>query len=77
MVGIGYGAWYWLLKRYAVNQVMPFMLLMPVFGVASGIAFLDEPMTLSLVAGAALTILGIGIIIIRRPKLVAPEAERV
>jgi O-acetylserine/cysteine efflux transporter len=53
------------------------MLLMPVFGVASGIAFLDEPMTLSLVAGAALTILGVGIIIIRRPKLVAPEAERV
>ena len=32
VVGIGYGAWYWLLKRYAVNQVMPFMLLMPAFG---------------------------------------------
>ena len=77
MVGIGYGAWYWLLKRYAVNQVMPFMLLMPVFGVASGAAFLDEPVTLVLVAGAALTILGIGIILVRRPKLVAPEAERV
>ena len=77
VVGIGYGAWYWLLKRYAVNQVMPYMLLMPVFGVASGVAFLDEPVTLTLVAGAALTILGIGIIIIRRPKLVAPEAERV
>lgn len=77
VVGIGYGAWYWLLKRYAVNQVMPFMLLMPVFGVASGVAFLDKPVTLAPVGGAALTILGVGIIIIRRPKLVAPEAERV
>jgi O-acetylserine/cysteine efflux transporter len=77
VVGIGYGGWYWLLKRYAVNQVMPFMLLMPVFGVASGVAFLDEPVTLALVGGAALTILGVGIIILRRPKLVAPEAERV
>ncbi len=77
VVGIGYGAWYWLLKRYAVNQVMPFMLLMPVFGVASGVAFLDEPLTIALVGGAALTILGVGIIIVRRPKLVAPEAERV
>ncbi len=43
----------------------------------SGVAFLDQPVTLALVAGAALTILGIGIIIVRRPKLVAPEAERV
>ncbi|MEN8259960.1 MAG: hypothetical protein ABFS02_05130 [Pseudomonadota bacterium] len=47
------------------------------FGVASGVAFLDEPVTLALVAGAALTIFGVGIIIVRRPKLVAPEAERV
>ncbi len=77
VVGIGYGAWYWLLKRYAVNQVMPFMLLMPVFGVTSGVAYLDEPVTLALIAGAALTIFGVGIIIVRRPKLVAPEAERV
>ncbi len=53
------------------------MLLMPVFGVVSGVAILDEPVTVALVAGAALTILGVGIIIIRRPKLVAPEAERV
>jgi O-acetylserine/cysteine efflux transporter len=77
VVGIGYGAWYWLLKRYAVNQVIPFMLLMPIFGVSSGVAFLGEPVTLALVGGAVLTILGVGIIMVRRPKLVAPEAERV
>jgi O-acetylserine/cysteine efflux transporter len=50
---------------------------MPVFGVTSGVAFLDEPVTLALIAGATLTIIGVGIIIVRRPKLMAPEAERV
>lgn len=77
VVVFGYGCWYWLLKRYAVNQVMPLMLLVPIFGVISGIVFLDEPLTLALVAGGALTVLGVGIIILRRPRLVAPEAERV
>ena len=76
VVGIGYGSWYWLLKRYAINQVMPFMLLVPLFGVASGIVFLGEPVTLALVGGAAITILGVGIIILRRPKPMAPKAGR-
>ncbi len=77
VVGIAYVAWYWLLNRYAVNQVMPFMLLVPVFGVLSGVIFLGEPLTLALVGGGLLTVLGVGIIMLRRPKLVAPEAERV
>ncbi len=77
VVGIAYGAWYWLLNRYAVNQVMPFILLVPIFGVLSGVLLLDEPFTLALATGGLLTVLGVGIIIVRRPKLVAPEAERV
>ncbi len=77
VVGIGYGTWYWLLKRYAVNQVMPCILLVPVFGVTSGVLFLDEALTLALIGGGGLTVLGVAIIILRRPKLVAPEAERV
>lgn len=77
VVVIGYGIWYWLLHRYRVNQVMPFMLLMPVFGVLSGVLFLDESLTLAFLAGGILTVLGVGIITLRRPKLVAPETERV
>jgi O-acetylserine/cysteine efflux transporter len=53
---------------------MPFMLLVPLFGVASGIVFLGEPVTLALVGGAAITILGVGIIVLRRPKPMAPKA---
>ena len=77
VVGIAYVAWYWLLNRYEVNQVMPFLLLIPVFGVLSGVVFLGEPLTLALVGGGLLTVLGVGVITLRRPKLVAPEAERV
>jgi O-acetylserine/cysteine efflux transporter len=75
--GLGYGAWYWMLGRYRVNQTMPFILLVPVFGVLSGILFLDETLTATLVTGGLLTVAGVGIIVLRRPKVAAPEVERV
>lgn len=73
----GYGTWFWLLRRYAVNQVMPFMLLVPGFGVLSGVLVLDEPLTPALIGGGLLTVLGVAIITLIRPKLVAPAADRV
>ena len=36
----GYGVWYSCMRRYRVNQVMPFTLLVPVFGVLSGVVLL-------------------------------------
>ena len=76
VVVIGYGCWYWLLKRYQMNQVMSATLLVPFFGVISGVVFLGENLTTSLIAGGIMTIAGVGIIILRRPKTTAPEAER-
>src|SRR5690606_15019516 len=43
-----YGVWYALLRRYQVNQTMPWTLLVPVFGVASSVLVLDEPFTWNL-----------------------------
>lgn len=77
VVVVGYGAWYWLLHRYDVNQAMPFTLLVPFIGVLSGVVFLGEALTTRLLVGGALTVLGVAIILIRRPKVAAPEAERV
>ncbi len=74
--GVGYGLWSWMIRNYQINQVMPFTLLVPVVGVASGVVFLGEALTLYLVFGALLTILGVGVIVLRRPKTAAPEAER-
>lgn len=76
VVAIGYCYWYWLMRRYQINQVMPATLLVPPFGVLAGVILLDESLTFSLVAGGLMTVAGVGIIILRRPKTTAPEAER-
>ncbi|WP_282606505.1 DMT family transporter [Pelagibius sp. Alg239-R121] len=76
VVVFGYGCWYWLLRRYSFNQAMPFTLLVPVVGVFSGVLFLDESLTLYLIAGGCLTVIGVAIIVLRRPKVAAPTAER-
>jgi O-acetylserine/cysteine efflux transporter len=76
VVVIGYGFWYWLMRRYQINQIMPATLLVPPFGVLSGVVFLGESLTLNLIAGGLMTVVGVAIIIIRRPKTTAPEAER-
>lgn len=74
---LGYGIWYWLLRQYDMNQTMPFTLLVPMIGVASGVVLLGEPFTWSLAAGGTLAVMGVAIILIRRPKTAAPEAERI
>jgi O-acetylserine/cysteine efflux transporter len=76
VVVIGYGCWYWLMRRYQMNQIMSATLLVPLFGVLSGVIFLGESLTVNLIAGGIMTIAGVGIIILRRPKITAPEAER-
>lgn len=76
VVVIGYGSWYWLMRRYQINQIMPATLLVPPIGVLSGVVFLGEDLTLNLIAGGLMTVVGVAIIIIRRPKTTAPEAER-
>jgi len=65
---IGYGIWYSLMRRYQVNQIMPFTLLVPVFGVFGGVWILGEQMTWQMVIGSILTMAGVAVIILRRPK---------
>ena len=76
VVVLGYGLWYWLLQRYDVNQAMPFTLLVPPFAVIAAIVFLDETLTLPMALGGGMTVLGVGIIVLRRPRTTAPETER-
>jgi len=72
---LAYGIWYFLVPRYDVNQTMPFTLLVPLFGVASGVLLLGEPLTLHMIIGGGATILGVAVIIVRRPRTIAPEAR--
>jgi len=71
----GYGVWYSCMRRYSVNQVMPFTLLVPLFGVLSGVVFFDDKLTWPMVVGGVGTILGVAIIIIRRPRVLAPSTK--
>ncbi len=66
---VAYGIWYWLLSRFPVTQVTPFNLLVPVFGLSIAQMFYAEPMTARFIGGTVLTLIGVGIIMFRRPKL--------
>jgi O-acetylserine/cysteine efflux transporter len=61
----GYGIWYTLLARNRVSQLIPFMLLVPVFAVVSGIAVLGEELTIEILGGGLLVIAGVGLVVLR------------
>ncbi|MFP5514576.1 MAG: DMT family transporter [Alphaproteobacteria bacterium] len=67
---IAYGLWYPLLGRYSVNQTMPYLLTVPIFGVASGAILMGDPLTINLAIGGLLTIGGVAVIVRRGPKAV-------
>ena len=66
MTALAYGLWYRLLGHYSVNQVMPFLLLLPVTAVVGGIFFLDETLTAKITIGGLLAIAGVAVITIQR-----------
>ena len=65
MTALGYGLWYRLLGLYSVNQVMPFLLLLPVTAVIGGILFLDEVLTIKIGIGGMLALIGVAMITIQ------------
>ena len=76
IVAIGsYLIWYNMMRRYPVNQVMPFTLLLPMIGVLSGHFILGEIITWQMVLGGAATLAGVAIVVIRRPAVVAPSTK--
>ncbi|MDY0871146.1 DMT family transporter [Dongia rigui] len=70
-----YWIWYNMMRRYPVNQVMPFTLLLPMIGVYSGHLFLDEVVTWQMLLGGLATLAGVAIVVIRRPAVVAPSTK--
>jgi len=58
----GHGILYWLLQRYPVNLVTPFITLSTVFAVSFGIIVFDDALTLRIIAGGLLTLIGVYII---------------
>ncbi|MGH6931980.1 MAG: DMT family transporter [Dongiaceae bacterium] len=71
----GYGVWYHIMRRFDVNQVMPFTLLVPLFGVLSGVVFFHDRLTIPMIIGGLCTILGVAVVIFRRPRVIAPSTQ--
>jgi len=69
MTALGYALWYRLLGLYNVNQVMPFLLLLPVTAVIGGILFLGESLTVKIAIGGLMALAGVALITIQRPVL--------
>ena len=70
MTALGYAAWYHLLGKYQVNQVMPYLLLLPVVTVIASVALLGERLTLPVALGGGVVIVGVAIIVTykRQPR---------
>lgn len=66
---VAYTLWYYLLRKYQVTQVSPFSLLAPIFGTAFGQVFFAEHLSLQLILGGLVTIGGVAVIIMRKPKI--------
>jgi O-acetylserine/cysteine efflux transporter len=69
-----YVIWYHLLGRFRIDQVTPFLLLMPPLGVVAGALFLGERISLAVIIGAAVIIAGLAVIV-RTPTLRAEAAQ--
>ena len=66
MTILGYGIWYSVLSHNPVSKVMPVMLLLPVFTIASSMFFLGEHPSLMIFFGAAVVIGGVSMIVITK-----------
>lgn len=68
-----YLTWFKLIHTYPVSELAVFTFLSPVFGVASGVLFLGEQLTLGLVLGLVFVCAGIYITNYRGPVAVAKQ----
>ena len=68
MQPIGYAAWYYVLRRYPVNKVMPVLLLLPVTGLITSIFLLGEDPPKQVLVGGAIILFGVGMILLSRPS---------
>ena len=68
MQPIGYAAWYYVLKKYPVNKVMPVLLVLPLTGLITYIFLLGESPPNQVFFGGTVIVLGVGIILFTKKK---------
>ena len=73
---IGHGSLYYLLQRYEVNHVAPFITLSSLFAVVFGITFMGDVLTVKIMIGGSLTLLGVTVIALRNARQATPSGLR-
>ncbi len=68
-----YSLWYWLLKRYPVNLIMPWSLLSPALAVVMGVLVLNESLDPTKLLGAVCVVCGILIAILCKQTASRPQ----
>tara|TARA_B110000438_G_scaffold217325_1_gene210009 strand:- start:1408 stop:2271 length:864 start_codon:yes stop_codon:yes gene_type:complete len=68
MQPVGYAAWYYVLKKYPVNKVMPVLLVLPVTGLLTSIFLLGEDPPKQVFLGGLVIISGVGMILFNKSK---------
>lgn len=69
----GHGGFYTLIKKYDISLLSPLTLMTPIWGVVLSVVLLGEVLSLQLVVGAAISLGGVFVILVR-PNRVMPEA---
>ncbi|OSQ38415.1 DMT family transporter [Thalassospira mesophila] len=64
---VAYGSWYYLLKTYDVNQVVPWSLLAPVVSVTGSILIFGETISTFKIIGGITVLVGVAVIMLRKP----------
>ena len=65
---IGHGGMYYLVQRYEVSLIGPLTLLTPLLGILFGVFLMGDPVTWRFLLGGAMTLSGIGIILVREGR---------
>lgn len=70
---VPYAIWYWLLMRHRVDELMPFVLLMPIVSIVVTTTLLGEPLPPALMLGGGVLIVGLAITVLRLPSRATGE----
>jgi O-acetylserine/cysteine efflux transporter len=62
----------WLLRRYEASFLSPLTLMSPVWGVIFGVTLMGDPLTVRFLVGAAMALVGVGVVVVRSARKGAP-----
>jgi O-acetylserine/cysteine efflux transporter len=67
---VAHTAWYYLVSKYPVTSLSPITLLSPLFGIFFGVTLLHDHLTVRMLIGGAVTLIGVFIVVMREKRLV-------